>query len=266
MFTIAVVDDYPAIANSFKNTIGHVARKRGIGELVRTEVFHDAQSIMARLLDTTKPHIDVLVTDMCLDGDITQDKEGIRVAQFARNAISDIKLVAYSGRMNVEELSPSETSLFDLKFQKGGGPETLRENGEKVIELAQQGIPSDSGGSTSRDGDNTFYFPRDDEEYMNSGYVKVALSCKTVDAIPPMEFMAWRKVSEEGVELEVEGIPLLFSFGDDEQDAKEALDLLIEEFASFSDVEVASSSTEIRATCVFAREVTGRMMNARLAA
>ncbi|MBV5303082.1 MAG: response regulator [Chlorobium sp.] len=229
--SIMVVDDVRSIAEGFAGKFRRFSNEQ-LNVDVDVEVLCSSDEAVSRISDESKPLLDLLFTDIDLNGGDCPDRAGVALARYAKAMIPGIPLVGCSGRFEQDDLSDEERGVFNMWWSKGGLSQNLSKIAEDTLDKAisyhkkrqsqQTKMKNDCDPIESQSTDSLLHTPKTNEEFKEEGYVKAIIEPTNQNGL--MEpFAVWKKDSQEGVELEVLGCGALFSWGDTYEDAEAGL-------------------------------------------
>jgi len=222
---------------------------------------YDSDSAIRLLNENPSFGFDLLFTDIDLVGDPTKgaDKSGISFACYAHKVLPNIPVVGHSAYFDNDDISTEERACFDEWFPKGIKTAEREAMFDKALALAKQKRKARVGQLTMDDltaFSDSLSVPSSSNDFEQLGYVR--------DIIEPNDsngfvqpFSVWRRNSEDGCELEVEGFPALLAWGDDKEEAYDHLFDFIhsnKDLATLPNTQLGGSSLLI---AKFIRQVVG---------
>jgi CheY-like chemotaxis protein len=256
--SILVVDDVPAIAEGFAGKF-----RRYSGEHLRVtvivEVLHSSDDAVRRISDANLPKLDLLFTDIDLNGGNIPDKAGVAFARFARTKIPGIPLVGCSARFDQDDLSEKDRGTFDKWWPKSGLDLELiaKDTLDRAVSYHKKCWKQPPATAEQSNGDSELYMPKTNDEFLANDYEKIVIEPNDKNNLVA-PFAVWLKESpEEGCELEVVGCGAIFSWGDTYDDAEAGLMEVIADIrASLHEPDESFSASLLQAKR-FVETVTG---------
>lgn len=255
MLSLLVVDDIPAIAEGFAVKFRRVSQEQFHVTAV-VKVFSSSDDVISYLADETMPDVDLIFTDIDLQG--SNDKSGVAIARYAKAARPDIPRVGCSGKFFDNELSADDKSVFDKWWPKAGLRRDLASIADDVIQRAmkhrnmkqtQRASPTPMHGAA-------LVTPQTHEEFKVEGFVQRAIEPSASNGIVE-PFAIWVRSGSDGFEIEVVGCPALFSCGDTYEEAESALIENIEDYSQNTPELSTSFTSRTLKAKAFAQTVTG---------
>jgi len=188
---------------------------------------YDADTAIRLLEENPSNSFDLLFTDIDLVGDPTKgaDKSGIYFACYAHKVLPNIPVVGHSAYFDSDDISTEERACFDEWFPKGVKTAERERMFEKSLSLAQEKRKARFAHNPALapvEPTDSLSVPSTEGDFKLLGY--------ELDTIKPDEknrfiqpFTVWRRDSEDGCELEVNGCPAILGWGDNKVDAYEHL-------------------------------------------
>lgn len=184
------------------------------------------------------PSVDMVVTDVNLLPDRGDDKSGVALAKYIKSVRGKLPIAGYSAYFNTGEMQPDEIELFDLWMPKGSrGTEQIEAEviGCRELALEHHRARRDDADETLSLLRRRYEVERPEVETLrrlvpgegDAAEVESALRdagyrLRLVDAGShglAEPFIVWLMDVGEHVEAEVYGQPILYGFGDSEEDA-----------------------------------------------
>ena len=215
----------------------------------------------------SSPAIDLLLTDIDLTG-AGDDKSGVHLAQFIRDAEMDMVLCGYSSQFEDDQLSEKEKELFDHWYPKAAlGAQQINEMFKSLTSKAiehrkkrrDQVFDHIVKLRKSHDIDKEEYeqirtmilnsdAPTEIEEILHeANYTLRILQPKDYSALSS-PFLVWEKSIDEIVEIEVYNHSSLYSIGDNEAEAIDKLLELMQLFVEdeYDESEYSASANKLK--------------------
>jgi hypothetical protein len=232
--TILVVDDIRPIAEGFAGKFRRYSEAH-FHLKAEVEVVCTYDDAVRRVLDKSKPELDLLFTDIDLRGGNILDKSGVAFARLARAVVPGVPLVGCSGKFGENDLTDEDRELFDKWWPKGELAKNLSELTKDTLDRAiayhKSRQPSSVMVTDSEPiADSALYTPETNSDFIDEGHSQVIIEPSDHPNKLVEPFAAWKKESEEGFELEVVGCGAIFSWGDTYEDAEDALMEIIMDF------------------------------------
>ena len=255
MLSLLVVDDIPAIAEGFAVKFRRVSQEQFDVTAV-VKVFSSSDDVISYLADETMPSVDLIFTDIDLQG--KNDKSGVAIARYAKAARPDIPRVGCSGKFFDNELSEDDKSVFDKWWPKAGLRKDLPSIASDVIQRAMKhrNMKHTHGAMPAPPPGAALVTPQTHDDFQAEGFIRGAIEPTTSNGIVE-PFAIWVRSGQEGYELEVVGCPALFSCGDTYDDAEAALLENIAEYSSKASEPPSSFTDRTLKAKAFAQTVTG---------
>ena len=254
--SIMVVEDNDSIRAGYKNLLVEEARQTFSTE-VFVEDFANSDRAVKRLLDQSKVTFDLFFTDIDLTGSPNPDKAGVAFAKFIKSTLPDVPVIGCSGYFNKDDLNPDEIRYFDKWWPKGSSFADLDKMLKNAIQLAIDCNKRRLGFSqmlSINSPEITIDTPESDEQFYTAGYHQYNMHPSLENEfVKP--FSVWVRESEEGCEIEVVGCPALIAWGDDQGQAFEVLEELIEGYRELLNVPDESLSSSMQKARAFIRAI-----------